>query len=189
MATGRKKTPKKTPPRKRAAAPKRPTAAQDRARIEEVYGLRLGGAELADLREYADAPERAWGCTDADLARYLAGADALCLERFDPKAAHLLARHLLQRRQLYAHAMSAGDFRTAHAVLRDEAQLESLYAPPKRTGLEGVSDAELLERLALLRERLARTGGPGAGDGAAVGGPKEALRLRSPEGEGAEAAG
>jgi hypothetical protein len=91
-----------------------------------VFKLRLGGAEFADIREYAAAPERAWGVSDSQLWRYIRAADALCKDHFDARAEHLLARHLLQRRQLYAHAMSAGDFRTALAVLKDEADLECL---------------------------------------------------------------
>jgi hypothetical protein len=99
-------------------------------RVNEVFQLRLGGAEFLDIREYADAPERAWGVSDTQLRRYVAAADALCKERFDARADHLLSRHLLQRRTLYAHAMGAGDFRTALAVLKDEAELEGLY--PRR---------------------------------------------------------
>ena len=101
-------------------------------RVNEVFGLRLGGAEFADIREYAAAPERAWGVSDTQLWRYVRAADALCKDYFDARAGHLLSRHLLQRRQLYAHAMSAGDYRTALAVLRDEADLEGLYPPQKR---------------------------------------------------------
>ena len=33
----------------------------------------------------------------------------------------------VQRRTLYAHALGAGDFRTALAILQDEAKLEALY--------------------------------------------------------------
>src|SRR3954447_2601108 len=112
-------------------------------RVEEVFRLRLGGAELADIREYADAPERAWGVSESQLRRYVQAADDLCKERCDARAGHLLSRHLLQRRQLYAHAMSAGDYRTALAVLRDEADLEGLYPPQKRE-LSGPGGVPLL---------------------------------------------
>src|SRR5262249_53573668 len=43
------------------------------------------------------------------------------------QADHLLSRHLLQRRRLFAHAMDVEDYRTALAVLKDEAALEGLY--------------------------------------------------------------
>jgi hypothetical protein len=105
-------------------------------RVEEVFKLRLGGAEFADIREYALAPEQAWGVSDGQLWRYIQAADKLIRERFDARAEHLLNRHLLQRRTLYAHAMGAGDFRTALAVLQDEAKLEGLY-PATRTELTG----------------------------------------------------
>src|SRR5262249_7653037 len=96
------------------------TKAEVQSRVLEVFKLRLGGAEFTDIREYAAAPDRAWGVSDSQLWRYIRAADALCQEHFDARAEHLLARHLLQRRQLYAHATSAGDFRTALAVLKDE---------------------------------------------------------------------
>jgi hypothetical protein len=109
----------------------RSTKAEVAKRVLEVFKLRLGGAEFADLREFADAPEQAWGVSDTQLRRYIAASDALCKEHFDAEADHLLNRHLLQRRTLYAHAMGAGDFRTALAVLQDEAKLEGLYPPTK----------------------------------------------------------
>jgi len=106
---------------------KRSTKATVTQRVQEIFKLRIGGAEFLDLREYADAPERAWGVSNTQLRRYIAAADALCEKLFDAKARHLINRHLLQRRQLYAHALGAGDFRTALAVLQDEAKLEALY--------------------------------------------------------------
>jgi hypothetical protein len=112
------------------------TKAEVRQRVNEVFKLRLGGAEFADIREYAAAPERAWGVSDTQLWRYIRGADTLCKDHFDAQAEHLLNRHLLQRRTLYAHAMGAGDFRTALAVLQDEAKLEGLY-PATKTELTG----------------------------------------------------
>jgi len=108
-------------------------------RVAEVLKLRLGGAEFPDIRDYSIAPEQGWNVSDSQLWRYIQAADALCKKYFDARADHLLSRHLLQRRQLYAHAMEAGDFRTALAVLRDEAELESLYGPGKLqlTGADG----------------------------------------------------
>jgi hypothetical protein len=43
----------------------------------------------------------------------------------------LFGRHVLQRRAILARCMKINDYRTALAVLRDEAQLEGLYAPTK----------------------------------------------------------
>jgi hypothetical protein len=150
------------------------TKAVVRQRVEEVFRLRLGGAELSDIREYADAPERAWGLSDTQLRRYIQAADRLCKERFDARADYLLSRHLLQRRQLYAHAMSAGDFRTALAVLKDEADLEGLYPADKvaltdpsgtREFTGGLTDDERVCAV----ERLYARVGPGAGSPPAAG--------------------
>jgi hypothetical protein len=107
------------------------TRAEVLKRVEEVFKLRLGGAEFADILQYASAPEQQWDVSGRQIWNYIAAADRLVKERFDAKAAHLLARHLLQRRTLYAHAMGAGDFRTALAVLQDEAKLENLYPATK----------------------------------------------------------
>jgi hypothetical protein len=80
---------------------------------------------------YASAPEQKWAVSERQLWNYIRTADRLLKERFDAHAEHLLNRHILQRRTLYAHAMGAGDFRTALAVLQDEAKLEGLYPATK----------------------------------------------------------
>src|SRR5262249_54485012 len=150
------------------------TKAEVTKRVEEVFTLRLGGAEFADIREYAQAAEQAWGVSDGQLWRYIAAADKLVKERFDARAEHLLARHLLQRRQLYAHALGAGDFRTALAVLKDEAALEGLCPPQKIAPADpsgqkeytgGLSDADR----ALAVQRLYARLGAGAGGAPANG--------------------
>ena len=115
-----------------------------RQRINEIFKLRLGGAELADIRDYANSPDRNWGLSDTQLWRYTQRADKLCTQYFDAKAEHLLARHLLQRRTLYTHAMAAGDYRTALAVLRDEAELEGLYEDRSTAIAEAVSIVEVV---------------------------------------------
>ncbi len=112
------------------------TKAEVMKRVEEVFKLRLGGAEFSDIVQYASAPEQNWNVSERQLWNYIAAADRLVKERFDAKAEHLLNRHVLQRRTLYAHAMGAGDFRTALAVLQDEAKLEGLY-PATKTELTG----------------------------------------------------
>jgi hypothetical protein len=151
------------------------TKAEVMKRVEEVFKLRLGGAEFADIVQYASAPEQNWTVSQRQLWNYIAAADRLVKERFDAKAEHLLNRHLLQRRTLYAHAMGAGDFRTALAVLQDEAKLEGLY-PATRTELTGkaggpvrfsleeavAADRELEE---IERDREQRGGGEALPDG------------------------
>jgi hypothetical protein len=160
------------------------TKAEVLKRVEEVFKLRLGGAEFADIREYAAAPEQAWNVSNTQLWRYIAAADKLVKERFDAKAEHLLARHLLQRRTLYAHAMGAGDFRTALAILRDEAELENLY-PAKKTEVTGKDGGPLQtvaatveltddERAAAVAALFARVGLPCPGPDLA--GPRDPAR-------------
>jgi hypothetical protein len=112
------------------------TKAEVAQRVEEVFKLRLGGAEFADIRQHASAPEQQWNVSDRQIWRYVAAADKLVKERFDAKADHLLARHCLQRRLLYAHAVGAGDFGTALRILDSEAKLEGII-PATRTELTG----------------------------------------------------
>jgi hypothetical protein len=100
-----------------------------RRRVLAILKLRLAGAEWLDLVEFASAPEQAWGVSKSCLRRYVTLADRLCKEHFDAKAAHLLSRHCLQRRQLYNLALAAGDYRTALACLESEARLEQLPRP------------------------------------------------------------
>lgn len=117
-------------------------------RVQEIYKLRLGGAEFPDLWKLAS--DKGWGVSQTTLRRYIHKADALCQKYYDANAKFLLSRHLLQRRQLYAHCMGSGDFRTALSVLRDEAELTNLYPAKKieqkdTTGqpVEQMTDAEL----------------------------------------------
>jgi hypothetical protein len=162
------------------------TKAEVRQRVDEVLKLRLGGAEFHDIVQYASDPERSWQVSERQLWNYIAAADALCKERFDAKADHLLARHLLQRRALFAHAMAAGDYLTALAVLKDEAELEALYPPKKVAPTNPEGDQEYAggftdaECLAILQRLYPAVGaGPGAAgadgqaaaDGPLLGGP------------------
>ncbi len=165
--------PQSEPPPRLQLRPKS-TLAEVRRRVYEVLKLRLGGAEFADLREYALAPEQAWNVSDGQLWRYVRAADRLCKRHFDAKAGHLLARHLLQRRQLYAHAMGAGDFRTALAVLQDEAKLEGLYPPQKiaptnpegdKEYAGGLTDADRAAALQCLYASLGARPGAAPADG------------------------
>jgi hypothetical protein len=149
------------------------TKAEVRKRVEEVFKLRLGGAEFADIREFARAPEQSWNVSSSQLWRYIQAADRLIKQRFDARAEHLLHRHLLQRRTLYAHAMGAGDYRTALAVLQDEAKLEGLY-PATKQELAGKDGGPLQwapalkevtdEELAILARLHDRAGQGAAGD-------------------------
>jgi hypothetical protein len=159
------------------------------ARVEEVLRIRLDGAEFWDVREYArekeQEPGTAWTLpeggkplSDGQLWRYIARADRLMAESCRASRKKLLRRHQTQRRNLYAKAVSAGDYRTALAVLRDEAELQGLYPPRKvaPTNPEGdkpyegsLTDAERAAALQALYARLG-TGGGGPPAGGPAGG-------------------
>lgn len=123
------------------------TKAQIQARVEEVLAIRLDGAEFWDVREYAREKEAEEGSpwqlaegqkplSDGQLRRYISRADRMVAESYRASRKKLLRRHLGWRRNLYAKAVSAGDYRAALAAARDEAELLSLY-PAKRTELTG----------------------------------------------------
>jgi hypothetical protein len=116
----------------------RATKAQVQARVEDVLRIRLDGAEFWDVREWAreqeQKPGSAWErkdgakpLSDGQLWRYIGMADKLIAESCRASRKKLLRRHLAQRRNLYAKAVSAGDYRAALAAARDEAELLGLY--------------------------------------------------------------
>jgi hypothetical protein len=119
-------------------------------RVEDIFELRLGGAEFGDIRQYAartqddeGKPVEPWNVSDRQLWRYIDMADELFKERVDARADHLLARHLLQRRRLYAHVMEVGDYRTALAILKDEGMLLRLYEARDPPPSKGADDAPM----------------------------------------------
>jgi hypothetical protein len=125
----------------------RATRAQVLQRVEEVLRIRLDGAEFWDVREYAREKEKeagsAWELkdgakplSDGQLWRYVGRADELIAASCRSSRKRLLRRHLAQRRNLTAKAISAGDYRAALAALRDEAELQKLY-PSRRVELTG----------------------------------------------------
>jgi hypothetical protein len=134
MANKRQRRPK--PARK----PKQTKAVVVR-RVEEVLRIILDGAEFWDVREYAREMEAqegsAWHLADGEkplsdgqLRRYVTRAHKLIAESNRASRGKLLRRHLAQRRNLYAKAVSQGDVKAALAVLKDEADLLGLYDPP-----------------------------------------------------------
>src|SRR5579871_1040158 len=146
----------------------RSTQVETEQRIEQVYNLLLGGAAFPDLREFARAPEQNWGVTDAQIRRYMTAAHRRIKERYEARADYSLSKHMLRREQLYAHAMGAGDFRTALAILQDAAKLEGLYPPTKIApttpdGKEPYAALTDEERAAALQALYARVGAGGGG--------------------------
>ena len=156
-----------TPSRKRARA----TSAAVAARVEEVLHCRLNGAEFHDLRAYA--AEKGWGVSDRQLWRYVAASDELIERSFEADRGKLLRRHAMQRRALYARALQDGDYRTALAVAKDEAELHGLY-PGRKVQLAGSKDEPLTlnvepmsedERVAAVQRIIRRYGLPPGGAG------------------------
>jgi len=94
-------------------------------RVEEVLRIRIDGAQFHEIREYA--VEKQWNVSDTQLRRYVQRADELLVERQDKSRKQVIARHLAQRQALYSRAVKAADYRTALAILADEAKLRGLY--------------------------------------------------------------
>jgi hypothetical protein len=127
-------------------------------RVEEVLRIRLDGAEFHNIVQYA--AEQGWNVRERQLWNYVRASDALLAIRLEKDRDKLLARHVAQRRALYARAVHAADYRTALAVARDEAELQGLYPsrdktpPPVQVNNHVVlsdSDREALRRMALAR--------------------------------------
>jgi hypothetical protein len=135
-------------------------------RIESVLRIRLDGAQLHDIRDYANAPEQGWNVSDSQLRRYIAASDKLLAERLERDRDKLFARHVAQRQTLFARAVNSADFRTALATAKDEAELEGLYPPKKIAPTDPTGDKEYGggftddERRAILRAVVARLGLP-----------------------------
>ena len=107
----------------------RSTSQEVQARVEEVLRIRLDGAELWDVRQYAS--EKGWGVSDRQLRRYIAAAAEMIAEAACVDRAALVSLHLAKRRALYARAVQAGELRTALSCAQDEAQLLGLYPAQK----------------------------------------------------------
>jgi hypothetical protein len=137
-------------------------------RVEEVLAIRLDGAEFWDVREFVREQEQeegsAWHLTegqkplsDSQIWRYLAKADKMVAESCRASRKKLLRRHLAQRRNLYAKAVSQGDVKAALAAARDEAELLGLY-PARKTELTGKNGAPVV--LSITEEVVGRAPQP-----------------------------
>ncbi len=115
------------------------TKAEIAQRVNEILEIRLAGARFHDIVQYAS--EKQWGVGERQLWNYVRASDERLAQTLEPDRERLLSRHLGQRQYLYAHAVSAGDYRAALSMLRDEAELQGLYPPAKvkaeHTGAKG----------------------------------------------------
>lgn len=117
------------------------TRLQRMQRVNELLRIRLDGAELYDVREYVHEkqkdPNSCWHnpaltrpLSDATIYRYLRLADDELKKSCRHGRQRMLRLALARRRALYARAVNAGDYRTALACARDEAELLGLYPTP-----------------------------------------------------------
>lgn len=104
---------------------KKADAATVALRVEEVLRIVLDGAQLHDVMEYATG--KGWGLKERQIRDYIRKANELLVERQSKSRKKVIARHLAQRQSLYARAVNAADYRTALAILADEAKLRGLY--------------------------------------------------------------
>ncbi len=109
-------------------------------RVDEVLSIRLAGGELYDLR--AHAAEKGWNVSERQLRRYVEAADEVIAESLERDRERLFRRHVAQRRSLYARALQEGDYRTALAVVKDEAELQNLY-PARKHEVAGPKGAPI----------------------------------------------
>ena len=150
------------------------------AALKKSYASGLTAQEFWDVREYVRkksrkrVPPGCWprAASLSATARYgdtSVRSDQLIAESCRSSRKKLLRRHLAQRRNLYAKAVSSGDYRTALAALRDEAELLSLY-PPKKvaptdpTGTKQYASQSSAERhadLMAILDRVRARGGSG----------------------------
>jgi hypothetical protein len=155
--------PKPDPARRKAEA------AEIAARVDEVFRIRLDGAQFHDVVEYAR--EKGWDVKERQLRKYIARADELLVERRDKNRKQVIARHLAQRQALYARALNAADYRTALAILDSDAKLRGLFPEKELKELVKLAAAQG-QRIEELERRL-KHAHPGGAAAAVPGAPGE----------------
>lgn len=133
------------------------TKATVELRVTDLVRIRLDGAEYWDVREYVREQEQEdkspWKLAEgkrplsaSQLWRYIAKADKLIRDSCRTSRKRLMRRHLAQRRNLYAKAVSAGDFRAALAAAESEAKLENLFGDDALQRIEALEAAAAARR-------------------------------------------
>lgn len=147
-------------------------------RVEEVLKIRIAGAEIWDVREFAAQQDPPWGVSDSQLRKYMLQADELIRKGLERNRKKRLRRRLAQRSDLYARALNVGMLGAALAILKDLDELDEAYpvkphgssnlpdqATPATPSAAPLSDAERLAEMARLldavRTRLAGQDPPG----------------------------
>ena len=124
---------------------KKSTAAEVDRRVNEIFRLKLDGAQFHDIFQYAS--ENQWDLTERQVREYMRRADEMLRERRTRSRATLKAEHLAMRRALFARTVNAADYRTALAILDSEAKITGLFDDQKE--LKKLA-AEIAARLAQL---------------------------------------
>jgi hypothetical protein len=97
----------------------------DPERVKEVLRIRIDGAQLHDVIDYA--AEKAWSATEEECAALIRAADNLLVRRQDRSRKRITARHIAQREALYARALNGADYGTSVRILGEIAKLQGLY--------------------------------------------------------------
>jgi hypothetical protein len=148
----------------------------------------LDGAEWWDICEYVREKEKEAGSlwelasdgkpmSNSQIRRYMGSAHKLIAESCRASRKKLPRRHLAQRRNMYAKAISQGDIRTALAVARDEAEMQGLYKPIRHehTGKDGKPIESICKTIFFIPENGRDHGPtePAPGDPPATGTPDD----------------
>lgn len=146
-AAGRKRKPDPSPTADPPPEPS-PAAASDPSpdHVREVVALLCHGAEPDDI--LAHAAKEAWPYTAGQLLQAQTMAYAMMRAGLNETPENVRARHVRQRRLLFAKCMKLQDYKTAHAVLRDEGRLLGVYEPPPEADdSEGRALLDLVARM------------------------------------------
>ena len=151
---------------------KKSSVAEVERRVQEVLRIRLDGAALHDVVQYAT--EMKWDVSERQVSHYIRRADDLLVERNDRNRKRLMARHCAQRESLYARSVNGADYRTALAVADSLAKLQGLFIVPsdvkelvKMATAQAVRIADLEKRLEVAGRNSSGVtpAGPAAGCG------------------------
>lgn len=117
----------------------------DEERIREVVRIRIDGAQIHDVADYA--ADKGWGLTDQQVRDLVRLADNRLAANTERNRRRILARHIAQLEALYARAVNGADYRTALAVLSSLARVQ---------GLNERRDGERAELIKLARAQAKR---------------------------------
>lgn len=101
----------------------RATDPEREQRIEQIVRIRSNGGTFENVKDFAES----WGLTWRQLRRYMSLADGRIEKACEHRANRNLALHLKKRQTWISQAVEQGDYRTALALAKDEAQLQGLY--------------------------------------------------------------